>query len=96
MRTVDGLVGEESVGDIAVGEGSGSNDSPVGDLHPVEHLIPLLQSPEDGNGVLQIRLLHHNGLEPPLQSGVFFDIFPVLVQRGSPDTVKLPPGQHGL
>ena len=40
--------------------------------------------------------LDHDGLEPPLQSGVLFDILAVLVEGGGADAVELAPGQHGL
>ena len=76
---VDGLVGQETVGDVAVGEGGGGDDGPVLDLHAVKDLIPLLQATEDGNGVLHRGLVHHDGLEAPLQGGVLFNVLPVLV-----------------
>ena len=44
VNEVDGLVGQETVGDIAVGEGGGGHDGPVGDLDAMEHLIALLQA----------------------------------------------------
>ena len=96
VHQVDGLIREEAVGDIPVAQRGGGDDGPVGDLHPVEHLIPLLQAAEDGDGVLHRWLVHHDRLEAPLQRGVFFDILPVLVQGGGPDAVQLAPGQHGL
>ena len=76
---VNGLVGEEPVGDVPVGQGGGGDDGPVLDLHPMEDLIPLLQAPEDGDGVLHRGLAHQHRLEPPLQGGVLFDVLAVLV-----------------
>ena len=96
VHQVDGLVGQEPVGDIPVGEGGGGDDGPVGDLHAVVHLVALLQAAEDGDGVLHRGLIHHDGLEPPLQGGVLLDILPVLVEGGGADAVQLAPGQHGL
>ena len=96
VHQVDGLVGQEAVGDIAVGQGGGGDDGAVLDLDAVVHLVPLLQAAEDGDGVLHRWLVHHDRLEAPLQRGVFFDILPVLVQGGGPDAVQLAPGQHGL
>ncbi len=60
------------------------------------HLVALLDAPEDGDGVLHRGLLHHHGLEPPLQCRVLFDILPVFVQCSRADAVQLSPGQHGL
>ena len=62
----------------------------------MEHLIPLLQPPEDGDGILHCGLVHHDRLEAPLQRGILLDILPVLVQGGGPDAVQFAPGQHGL
>ena len=52
VHQVDGLVRQEAVGDIAVGQGRGGNDSPVRDLDAVVHLVPLLESPENGDSCL--------------------------------------------
>ena len=76
---VDGLVGEEPVGDVPVGEGGGGDDGPVLYFHAMEHLVPLLQAPEDGDGVLHGGLVHGDGLEAPLQSGVFFNILSIFI-----------------
>ena len=62
----------------------------------MEHLIPVFQSPEDGNGILHCGLIHQHRLETPLQSGILLNILAVLIQRGGSDTVQLAPGQHGL
>ena len=62
----------------------------------MEHLIALLEAPEDGHGVLHRGLPHQHGLEAALQRGVLFDILAVLVEGGGADAVELAPGQHGL
>ena len=66
------------------------------DADAVENFIAVLQTTEDGNGVLHRGLIHLYRLEPALQCGVLFDILAVLVQGGSADAVELAPGQHGL
>ena len=62
----------------------------------MEHLVPLFQAAQDGDGVFHGRLIHLNRLEAALQSGVFLDILAVLVQRGRADAVQLAAGQHGF
>ena len=47
IHKVDGLIGEEAVGDIAVGEGSGGDQRIIADLDAVEYLIALLQAAQD-------------------------------------------------
>ena len=96
IHKVDGLIRQEAVGDIAVGKGGGGDQGVVVDLYAVEHLVPFLQAAQNGDGILHGRLIHLHRLEPALQSGVFFNILAVLVQRGRADAVQLAPGQHGL
>ena len=93
---IDGLVGQEPVSDIPMGQGRGGDDGGVRDLYAVEHLIALLQATEDSNGVLHRGLIHLHRLEPALQRGVLFDILPVLVQCRRADAVQLAPRQHGF
>ena len=96
IHKVDGLIGEEAVGDIAVGEGRGGDEGVVADLHAVEDLIPLFQAAQDGDGVLDGGFVHLHRLEAALEGGVFLDILTVLIQRGGTDAVQLAAGQHGL
>ena len=93
---VDGLIGKKSIRNIPVGQGRGGNDGRVGDLHPVENLITLLQSTENGHCVLHGRLLHQHRLKPPLQSGILLYILSILIEGGGSYTVEFSPGQHGL
>ena len=93
---VDGLVWQEPVGDIPVGQGRGGDDGGVRDLHAVEHLVPLLQATQNGDGILHRGFIHLHRLEPALQSGVLFNILAVLVQRRRADAVQLAPSQHGF
>ena len=50
----------------------------------------------DPHTVLKGGLLHHHGLEAPLQGGVLFDVLAVLVEGGGADHLKLTPAQGGL
>ena len=93
---IDGLVGQEPVSDIPMGQGRGGDDGGVRDLHAVEHLVALFQATEDGDGILHRGFIHLHRLEPALQSGVLFNILAVLVQRRRTDAVQLAPSQHGL
>ena len=49
---VDGLVGQEAVGDVAVREHRGRHQRGVLDLHLVVDLVLLLEAAQDGDGVL--------------------------------------------
>ena len=93
---VDGLVRQETVGDVAVGERGRGDDGRVGDLHAVEDLVAGLQTTQDGNRILDGWLLHQNGLEAALQGWVLLDILAVFVERGGTDAVQFAAGQHRL
>ena len=94
IHQVDGLIRQEPVGDIAVGEGRRSDQGRVLNFDTVENLIPLLESPQDRDGILHRRFGDHYRLEPPLQGGILFNILAVFVQGGGADAVQLTPGQH--
>ena len=79
-----------------MGEGSGSDQGRVRNLHAVEDLVAFLQTTENGNGILHRRLVNHDRLEPALQGRVLFDILAVLIQRGGADAVELTPCKHGF
>ena len=96
VHQVDGLVGEETVADIAVGERRRGHQGVVVNADAVIDLIALLQTAQDRDGVLHARLVHLYRLEAALQRGVLFNILAVFVQRGGADAVQLAPGQHGL
>ena len=59
-------------------------------------LVAFFQTAQNGDRVLHIRLFHQDGLETPLQRGIFFDVLPVFVQRGGADAMQFAPRQHGL
>ena len=62
----------------------------------MEDLIALFQAAEDGDGVLDRRLIDLHGLEAALERGVLFDILAVLVERRGTDAVQLAAGEHRL
>ena len=93
---VDGLVGQEPAGEVAVGEHGGGDEGGVLDADAVVHLVALLEAAEDGDGVLDRRLADEDGLEPALEGGVLLDVGAVLVERGGADEAQLAAGEHRL
>src|SRR5687767_13595331 len=59
-------------------------------------LVPLLDPPQDLDGVLDGRLLDQDRLEAPLQRRVPLDVLAVLVQRRRADRLELATGQRRL
>ena len=96
VHKVDGLVRQEPVGDIAVGQGGRGNERAVLNFHAVVHLVPFFQAAQDGNGVLHRRLVDGDRLETAFQRRILLNILPVFVQRGGADAVQLAPRQHRL
>ena len=93
---VDGLVGEESIGDVSAGYLNRRDQGVVGDLAHVMSLVALAEAEEDLDGVLLARLLDHHGLETALERGILLDVLAVLVHRGGADELELATRQGGL
>ena len=85
---VDRLVRQKTVRDILIGKRGGGDDRGILDFDPVMHFVTLLESAQNGNRILHTRLGNQNGLETAFQSGIFLDIFPVLVQCRRTDTMQ--------
>src|SRR5207245_10179157 len=66
------------------------------DAHAVVHLVALLQTAQDGDGVLYARLSDHHRLEAPLEGGILLDVLAVLVDGGRADAVQLARARAGL
>ena len=96
VNEVDGLVGQESVRDVAVAQGGGGHEGAVGDVHAVVHLVAFLEASQNGDGVFDARLGDVDGLEAALQSRVFLDVLAVLIERGRADGAQLAARQRGL
>ncbi len=64
---VDGFVGKEAVGDVAVGEVDGIAQSLVGVADSVEFFVALANAGDDLNGFFFIRRGHFDGLEAALE-----------------------------
>src|SRR5690606_34336833 len=78
---VDGLVGQESAGDVAIGQRRGGDQRGVGDAYAVVRLVAFLDAAQDGDRVLHARLTDVDLLEAPFQGRVFLDVLAELVER---------------
>ena len=96
VNQVDGLVGQEAIGDVAIGEVGGSHKRAIGDVHAMEDLVLLLEATQNGDGVLDGRLAHHNGLETTGERRVLLDVLAVLIERGRADRVQVATGERRL
>ena len=93
---VDGLVGQEAVSDVAIGEVGGGHERTVGDMHAVEDLVLLLEATQDRDGVLDGGLGDHDGLETTSERRVLLDVLAILVERSRADRVQVATGERRL
>src|SRR2546423_1923321 len=77
---VDGLVRQEAVADVAVGQLGRCDQRAVRDGHTVVGFVPVAQALEDLDGVRDRRPGSLGGLEPALERGVLFQGPAVLIQ----------------
>ena len=96
VHHVDGLVGQETAGDVAVGKLRGGFERFVGELRLVVRLVLRAQALEDLDRLLDGRRLDLDRLEAALERGVLLDVLAVLVERGRADALQLAAGQRGL
>ena len=93
---VDGLVRQEAVGDVAVGEHGGGDDGGVLDADVVIELEAVAQAAEDGDRVLDARGVDGDGLEAAFEGGVLLHVLAVFVEGRGADAVEFAAGEHGL
>ena len=72
------------------------DDGGIGDLDAVMHFVALLQTAQDGDGVLHRRLVHQHLLETALERRVLLDVLAVFVERGGADAMQLAARERGL
>ena len=93
---VDRLVGEVTVGDVAVGEVGRRDDRLVGDRDAVVRLVALAQPLQDLDRVRDRRLVDLDRLEPAFERRVLLEVLAVLVERGGTDGLELTAREHRL
>src|ERR687895_224610 len=93
---VDRLVGEEAVGDVAVGQLGRRLQRLVRDVDLVVRLIAVLEPLEDLDRLLDRRLVDRDLLEEALQRAVALEVLAVLVERGGADGLQLAAGESRL
>ncbi|GAA3354724.1 hypothetical protein GCM10017744_014200 [Streptomyces antimycoticus] len=96
VHEVDGLVGQETVGQIAVGEFDGGEQRLVGVADLVMGLVAVPEAVQDGDGVRGGGLGDHDGLEAAGERGVLLDVLAVLPECGRAHHMQFAAGQRGL
>ena len=92
---VDGFIGQETVGDIAMRKQGRRHDGGIFNAHAVMDLEFFLKAAQNGDGVVDSRFAYEDGLEAARQCGVFFDVL-VFGEGGRADAAQIAAGQRGL
>ena len=93
IQKVYRLVGQELFGQVAARQLHRRVYRLIGDLQAVVTLQAGAQSTENPAGLIPAGLRNRHLAEAPLQSGILFNIFPVLFQRRRADHLNLSPAQ---
>ena len=93
---VDGLIRQEAVGDVALGEQHSLTQDALGDLDAVVLLIVVGDALQDLERILHVRLVDRDRLEAALERGVLFDVLAVLGKGRRADDLDLAAGKGGL
>src|SRR6185437_5733041 len=96
VHEVNRLVGQEAIGDVAIGQGCRGDDGTIGDAHAVVDLVLLLDTAQDRDRVLDRRLADEYRLKAPRQRRVLLDVLAILVERGRADAMQLAARQRRL
>ncbi len=93
---VDGLVGQEAIGDVALGQHRRRSHRFVGDAQLVMALVARAHALENFNRFFNRRLFHQDRLETALQRGIAFDVLAIFIQRRRADALQFAARQRRL
>ena len=93
---VDGLVGQEAVGDIALAHLGGAAADVIRHLYAVEGLVVRADAFEDFGRLRNRRLADVHRLEAALKRGILFDVLAVFLERGRADHLNIAAGKRGF
>ncbi len=97
VHQVDGFVGQEAVGDVAVRKLGGGHQGRVLDLHAlVVGFVARLETAEDGDRVVDAWFVDVDRLKAAFEGRVLFDVLAIFVERGGADATQLAAGQRRL
>ncbi len=96
INQVDGLVRQETIGDVAMRKHRSRDDCRILDLHAMMDFVALLQSAKNGNRVFDGGLADIGLLKSSFEGFVLLDVFLIFVQRGCADATQIATCQCGL
>src|SRR5246127_4797031 len=87
VNQVDGLVGQEAVGDVAVGMRHREIDGLVGVGNRVKFFVTIFDAEQNLDRVRLVRRRNFHSLEPALERAIFLDRLAVFAGRGGSDAL---------
>jgi hypothetical protein len=93
---VDGLIGEEAIGDVAIGVGDREVNSLIGVADGVELLVAVLDTVDDLDSVFFVRRRDLDRLEAALEGTIFLDGLAVFSGRGCADALNFSARESGF
>ena len=96
IQQIDGLIGKESVRDITFRKQDRLARDFRGNLNAMIILIIRRNPEQDGNRLLNGRLVDNDGLKAAFEGGILLDILPVFLEGRGSDHLNLPSGEGGL
>ena len=96
VNEVDGLIGQEAILNVAVGEVRSGLDGTLRVTHVVVLLVARLERSQDLDRVLDARLLDIDGLEATLEGWVLGEVLAEFLGRGGADNLEGTTREHGL
>ena len=91
---VDGLIGQEAVGNVALREQGGGENGGILDAHAVVDLKFLFETAQNGDGVFDSGLADRHSPEAACQRGILLDVLLVFIQGGGADATQLTAGEQ--
>ena len=96
VHQVDGLVGQEAVGNVAFAQFDGRDAGVVLYSYLVVVLVSFFQTTENADGVKLVGLVDHDRLEAAFERLVLLEVLLILVEGRGADGPQLSPGQGRL
>ena len=93
---VDGLVGQEAVGDVAIRMRNSELDRGIGVADRMEFLVAVLDAHDDLDGVSLVGRRNLDGLEAALEGTILLDRLAVFAGRGCSDALNFSARERGL
>src|SRR4029077_15063266 len=96
VNQIDGFIGKEAIGDVAVGKIDGVTESVVGVADGVKFLVAIAHAVDHLDGFFFVGRGNFHGLEAALKGAVLLDGLAILAWSGRANALNFAAGERGL